>query len=100
MSEYRLSDHARNDLDDIWLYIAEDDPLAADRFIDRLIRKVAALADSPGTGRDRSELAIDLRSFPVGNFLIFYRPAVDAIEVIRIISGHRDLPPVFSVGLQ
>jgi toxin ParE1/3/4 len=96
MSRYRLSGHARDDLDEIWLYIAADDPPAADRFIDRLIRKVGALSESPGIGQQRPELGPELRSFPVGCHVIFYRVAPDAIDVIRIISGYRDLPAVFS----
>src|SRR3989304_10024321 len=94
MSRYRLSDHARDDLDEIWLYNAADDPTAADRFIDKLIRKIGTLADSPGVGPWRPELAPDLRSFPIGSFLILYRPAPDTIEVIRILSSHRDLTGV------
>jgi len=94
MSRYRLSDHARDDLDEIWLYIADDDPTAADRFIDKLIRKIGTLADSPGVGPQRPELAPDLRSFHVGSYLILYRPVPDTIEVIRILSGYRDLPGV------
>lgn len=36
MSHYRLTDEARQDLESIWLYIAEDNPNAADGFLDTL----------------------------------------------------------------
>jgi plasmid stabilization system protein ParE len=36
MSRYRLTEQARADLDEIWLYIAEDNIPAADRFLDTL----------------------------------------------------------------
>jgi plasmid stabilization system protein ParE len=38
MATDRLTRHARRDLLEIWQHIAEDDELAADRFIDLLIR--------------------------------------------------------------
>jgi plasmid stabilization system protein ParE len=47
MSQYRLSDAARADLDDIWLYIAEDKPEAADRFIRAIVSRFPKLAAMP-----------------------------------------------------
>ena len=38
-------------------------------------------------GRKVEELAPNLRSFPVGNYLIFYRINADAIDVIHILHG-------------
>jgi toxin ParE1/3/4 len=32
---------------------------------------------------------------PLGNYIIFYRPIDDGIEVVRILHGARDLPPLF-----
>jgi toxin ParE1/3/4 len=46
-------------------------------------------------GRHREELAAELRSFLVDNFVIFYRPMDGGIEVVRILHGARDLPPLF-----
>ena len=39
MSRVVLSSRARKDLDDIWLYIARDNPAAADGFIDVPLRQ-------------------------------------------------------------
>ena len=96
MSRYRLSQESRWDLDDIWLYIASDNVTAADGFIDKLIGKFQTLATQPGIGRARDELAESLRSFPVGNYVIFYRAMQDGIEVVRVLSGFRDIPDVFT----
>ncbi len=49
----------------------------------------------PYMGRQREELAARLRSFPVGSYVIFYRPIDDGIEVARILHGARDFPPLF-----
>ena len=47
-------------------------------------------------GRRRDELLPTLRSFPVDDYLIFYLPIVEGIEVVRIVSGYRDLEALFS----
>jgi len=36
-----------------------------------------------------------LRSFPVGQYVIFYRVAVDAVEIVTVIHGARDLDSLF-----
>jgi toxin ParE1/3/4 len=36
-----------------------------------------------------------LRSFPVKNYVIFYRPLEDGIEIVRVLHGAQDLPPLF-----
>lgn len=87
---------AENDLTEAWLFIAQDNPEAADRFIDRIYDTChKTLSRLPESGRARPELAESLRSFPVGNYVVFYRPVEKGIEVVRVLSGHRDLPSLF-----
>lgn len=71
--------------------------LKADRFLERIERKLQALAETPRMGRRREELALSLRSFPLGNYAVFYRPTEQGIEVIRILHGARDIEAVFEV---
>ena len=73
-----------SDYEEIWRYIARDNPAAADRMITALERQIGTLATMPGSGRKEPNLAADLRSFPVGNYLIFYRPGADGIAVVRV----------------
>lgn len=96
ISRYRLSHQSRLDLDDIWLHIASDNLTAADRFVDGLVGKFQTLAAQPGVGRLRDELDQGLRSFPVGNYVSFYRGIQDGIEVVPVLSGFRDIPSVFA----
>jgi toxin ParE1/3/4 len=96
MSEYRLTQEARQDLDEIWLYIAEDNPPAADDLLDALYERFVLLAQQPFLGRARPELAPNLRSFPVGNYVIFYRPIDDGVEIARVLRGSRDIDALFS----
>lgn len=95
MSAARITAKARADLDELWFYVSADDPTAADRLIDRLIAACLFLAEAPMAGRDRSDLRAGMRSFRVGNYLVFYAPAESSVEIIRVVSGHRDLPTLF-----
>ena len=95
MNQFRISDTARADLNEIWFYIAQDDPEAADRFIRVLVSRFPKIAAAPELGRQREELSPRLRSFPVGRYVIFYRPVENGIEVVRVLHGARDLPPLF-----
>ena len=95
MKRVRLSQKAEIDLEEIWLYVAQDSSAAADRLLDRLYHTCQRLAGTPRMGRSRDELATRLRSFPVGNYLVFYRPGKDGIDVARILSGYRDLDALF-----
>ncbi|MCL2639664.1 MAG: type II toxin-antitoxin system RelE/ParE family toxin [Phycisphaerales bacterium] len=88
---FRFSNLAAEGLNDIWDYIALDDPLAADAFIDELHGKFQMLSENPRMGRQRDDLAPGLRSFPHGNYVITYRIKHDIIEIDRVIHGARDL---------
>ena len=48
------------------------------------------LADNPGLGVQRQEY-LGLYKFPVDDYLIFYRPSADGIDVIRVLHGSRDV---------
>jgi toxin ParE1/3/4 len=82
---------AECDLDEIWWYIAQDNPCNADSFLDRIQERFISLADFPQQGTGRDELKTGLRSQPLGNYLIFYFPLNDGIEVVRVLHGARDI---------
>lgn len=86
-----ISQEALADLEAIWDFIACDTPQQADHFIDTIYNKCRFLALNPEIGRIRNDLGQGLRSFPVRNYLIFYRIKGSNMEVIRIISGYRQL---------
>jgi toxin ParE1/3/4 len=86
---------AELDLLDIWEFIAEDSPDRADEFLDRLEGTLQTLARNPGMGRRREELLAGLRSFPIGNYVVFYREIEGGIDVIRILRGSRDIEEIF-----
>ena len=86
---------AEADLVEIWLYIAEDNPPAADALLDDIDRKCDLLARNPHLGQARPDIAPDLRYFPAGNYLILYRITPEGVEIVRVVHGARQLTNLF-----
>jgi toxin ParE1/3/4 len=91
----RISPRASADLIEIWSYIADDSVANADAFIDKMYETIQLLANKPGSGRHREELAPGIQSFPFGRYIIFYRVVSSAIEIIRVLHGARDIENIF-----
>jgi toxin ParE1/3/4 len=92
----RLSQAAKADSIAIWSWIADANPQAADKLLDRFDEVCAMLADHPLMGRPRDDLAAGLRAFLVGEYLIFYRTAPGGVEVVRVLHGRRDIGSEFA----
>jgi len=87
-----------SDLEEIWWYVAQDDPAGADRLLAKLEARFSLLAETPGMGSKRDEILPSLRSSPVGNYLIFYYPLTDGIEILRVLHGARNVTPIIQEG--
>lgn len=85
-----------DDLFEIWLFIAQENPDAATRTLRKIKRALLRLARNPRSGRDRSELAPGLRSIPCLPYVIFYRLVGPDIEIVRVLHGARDVEDIFS----
>jgi toxin ParE1/3/4 len=90
MAIVRRPSKAAQDLISIGEFIAAHDLRAADRLLNRIDATCRLLAQQPELGTLREDLALKLRFFPVDNYLIFYRPIPEGIEVIRVLHGARD----------
>ncbi len=86
---------AREDLIDIWLHIAADDPGAADRVLDRLEMAAMNLIENPRMGPARDDIRQGLRYLVSDTYLILYRIVKDGVEVVRVVHGRRDLFGLF-----
>jgi toxin ParE1/3/4 len=86
---------AELDLMDIWDFIAHDSPDRADDFLDRIESKLKTLSQNSGLGKNREELLPDLRSFPIGNYVVFYQQIDGGIDAIRLLHGSRDIEEIF-----
>jgi toxin ParE1/3/4 len=91
MNQYKLSPKAEQDLDEIWLYLSEQDEISADRQIAQILNKFPMLAQYPDMGRSRDEIQIGLRSFPCKPYVIFYTKTPNAIKIVRIMHQARSL---------
>jgi toxin ParE1/3/4 len=95
MPDIRRTAQAEEDLIDLWLYIVQDNPGAADRLLDEIEDKFSLLAANPQLGPARPDIAADCRYFPVGRYLILYRLIPGGIEVVRVVQGARRLEDLF-----
>ncbi|HWU89722.1 MAG TPA: type II toxin-antitoxin system RelE/ParE family toxin [Kofleriaceae bacterium] len=88
----RWSDGAELDLYEIGDYIALDDPIAAERWIDQLRDRARRAALMPNAGRRVPELDEDnVREVFLGNYRIVYRIEPVGILVLAVLEGHRRL---------
>jgi toxin ParE1/3/4 len=88
----RFASSAEADLLDLWLFIAEDNPTAADKVLDSIYGTAMLIGTRPEMGRVRPELADGLRSFPTStHYIIFYIPDSDGVSVIRVLHHARDI---------
>ncbi|HRC73918.1 MAG TPA: type II toxin-antitoxin system RelE/ParE family toxin [Candidatus Competibacter sp.] len=95
MPVVRRTAQADEDLIDIWVYIASDNPQAADGLLDDFENAFLLLAGQPRLGPARPDIAPKLRYFPVGNYLILYREIAGGIEAVRVIHGAREFSRLF-----
>jgi len=86
---------AEADAIEIWSYIASDNLSAADRLLERFDRAFHKLAVQPHLGKSVEELAPKLRLFPIGSYLVFYRPIDDGVEIARLLHAARDITAEF-----
>ncbi len=92
MSRIRITRSAETDLLELWLSIAEENPVAADHVLDAVEATASLLANHPEMGRARPELAEDLRSFPTSSpYIIFYQPEENGLLLVRVLHHARDI---------
>ncbi len=92
----RFTQPASQDIEEILDNIADyQGLLKSAEFLEKLAQKCRNLAKFPKMGKRRDELYPSLRSLPVDVYVIFYRLIPEGIEIIRVVSGYRDLRKLF-----
>lgn len=92
-----LRPRAEADLDGHFLYIADDNPEAAARFLEALESAFRLLAENNEIGslRDFNNPRLEgIRMWPVHGFehyLVFYVPTTTGIDVVRVLHSSRDI---------
>jgi toxin ParE1/3/4 len=87
----RVTRLAQWDVDQIHDQIAADKPTAALRWVERTRKQFKFLAKNPEVGEARDEIRPSIRSFSHGNYVIFFRVTADALEIVRVVHGRRDV---------
>lgn len=95
MRQVRHTAAAIQDLKDIYSYIAEDNHAAAARVLARLEKRWHILVDNPRIGHKRDDLQVSLRTVAEGNYVIFYRPIANGIELVRFLHSSRNINKIF-----
>ena len=91
----RVTAPARDDLDEIWDYIAHDNPVAATRMVYRIRDRFEMLGRQPLLGEACEDLQPGLRSFPVRPYVIYYSVLHDEVSIVRVLHGARDVEQLF-----
>ena len=73
----------------IWLWIARDDPAAADRMLDAIDARCALLAEHLLAGPARDDILSGLRQLVAGPYLVLYRVAPELVRILRVLHGRR-----------
>jgi len=92
MKGYELSPEAMADLQEIWIYIASDNPTAANKLEDDIYKACELLAKNPRLGHKRPDLTDEPVLFwPVrGHYLVIYQRVTQLLKVARILHAGRD----------
>jgi toxin ParE1/3/4 len=89
-----LSRAALADFDDIYDYIARDNPRAAAQVLRSLDESIQLLADQPKLGKVFRHRRLRLRLLTHDDYLVFYRERPGVIEIVRVIHGRRNVPDI------
>ncbi len=89
MPSIKRTSKARTDAVEIWAYIARDNDAAADDLIDDIERRLESLARMPLSAEAVPFIGDQVRRSSIGNYVIYYRPISDGIQVLRILHGAR-----------
>jgi len=92
----RWTRSALANLDDLAAYVADDDPVAAERLVRRIVAAVQALRDQPAMGR--AGRVPHTRELVVAGtaYIVPYRVRDRAIEILRVFHAARRWPEDFS----
>lgn len=90
MARYIQSPQAVADIYEIAEYIAKESPKSAERWIDEVTQLFNLLASQPFLGQKYFSPRLgEVRRHSHGNYLFYYRPLTECIEIVRVLHGAR-----------
>jgi len=98
MSQYAFTPQAVNDLFEVWSYIADDSPEAADRVEAAIHEACDLLASRPHMGTIREDLTtLPVRFWfvpPFRNYFIVYDPETKPLVIVRVLHRSRNISEI------
>lgn len=105
MKTYSFSQSAIQDINQICEFYGQQNVDVASRLFDNIRKKCKLYAEFPKMGKDWSaflpnrenyfSFISNLRGFVIDDYIVFYYPRQDGIDIFRIISGRQDLTNIF-----
>lgn len=98
---FQFTSQAIEDLDNIWQFIAQENPQAADRVEAEIIATCGRIAEYPLIGHKRQDVTPlpvrfwTLLKYP--NYVIVYRPDTLPLLVIAVLHGKRNLEKAWEI---
>lgn len=95
MNKLRITPAAASDLAEIKAYISLElhNPQAAQRIVKSITHDLRHLQQNPHIGFSvsaKTARETDLRALLSGNYFLFYRVEIEAVQVARILDGRQD----------
>jgi toxin ParE1/3/4 len=102
MARIERAKQAIEDIVEIWMYIAvtNGNPSVADRLVHRFDEVLRLLSQQPEAGVSIAHVSPDIRTFSIGNYVIFYRPLPDGVRLIRVLHGARKWDDILESGAE
>lgn len=89
--QLHVTSTAQGDLEEIFFYWAQRvTPETADRVIDRIVERFQLLAAYPRVGRRCPEIVSNMRCFPAGKYLMYFKASAKYVQILHVFHGARD----------
>jgi toxin ParE1/3/4 len=93
MPHYIISQEAIEDINNIWMYTAENwSTIQADRYYNLILDEIEYIADNFESARDMGKVRKNYRYSKIKSHLIFFKKNNDkTIEVVRVLHERMDI---------
>ncbi|MGD1852065.1 MAG: type II toxin-antitoxin system RelE/ParE family toxin [Cyanophyceae cyanobacterium] len=95
MRTLRITVSASKDLDEISDYFLAQSVESGAKFVKAFGKKYRNLAQFPNIGKSYEDIKPNLRGLSVMGYIVFYQVSEESIDIIRVVSGYRNIGEVF-----
>jgi len=92
--EYKISQEANRDIENIWLYTFENwSTEQADRYFNLILDEIEYIAKNPNSGKDYNQIRTGYFRSRIKSHFIFYKinRKKERVEIIRILHQRMDI---------